>query len=171
MEENSEKSKNSAKKTNKITSERVREFMAERELKQGKFAEVIGVSPEYVSMIARGARPLSLKLAEKIAKEYEGVYVPYLLGLTDAKDQTEDRVKQLGFALADCLVHHRIVAMKNYLEALGYHFERNQDHLSFKLYSPENIFLCCFTDSDFDNLSADIYDFVKMKILKMQGRF
>ena len=91
----------------------------------------------------------------------------YLLGLTDAKTPMEE----LGQALADWICHHRIVAMKRYLEVLGYCTERHEDDHSFTLYSPENKVVCNFTNPDFDELSEDVYDFVKMKILKMQGRF
>ena len=159
--------RNSVSKSNEKSAERVKELIHSRNLTQEQFAEVIDVTPNYVSMIICGNRSLSKKLAEKISNKFEGVYVPYLLGLTDGKNQMEDELLKL----TDLICHHRIVAMRNYLETLGYHWKMHDDHFTFTLYSPDDKVLCSFTDPDFDDLSSDVYDFVKMKLLKMQGRF
>ena len=153
--------------SNKIPGMRVKELRNERHITQDKLAEMLHVEPNTVSMIENGRRNLTREKAEQIAALFEGVRPEYLLGYTDFKTEFEENCHKL----ADYVCHHGIVALKRYLESLGYIIEKDNKPLFHMLRSPSGEILFRFSDDDFNSFSEDVFDFVKMKILKKQGVF
>lgn len=78
-----------------VQCDRVRKARKSLGLHQDRFAELIGVSTNMVSMAENGRRNYSRDKLEKISEE-SGYLVEYLLGLTDDKTEAERQQRKVS---------------------------------------------------------------------------
>lgn len=69
------------KKRNEITGLRLKKFRSCNGLKQINLAKILGFTEQYVSMMERGIKPLTIENAQKIKEKYPQVRTEWLLGL------------------------------------------------------------------------------------------
>ena len=148
---------------------RLKALLREKHITHQVLADAIGYADaNNVSMIVCGDRNLPKDKAVR-AGEFLGVLPEYLLGLSDFRTEDERKKINLGKAIQD-LECNDIVALREYMKALGYYIEIKEQS-EFDLYSKTGDYICGFTDSEFNDLSEDVFDYIKMKLLKKQGSF
>ena len=110
---------NKSGKTYMTQGERVRHIRKDRlDMKtQAEFAEALGVTDNYVSMIERGVRPLSDDLAVKIKELYPKVRIDYLLCL----DGYETEAERISGVFERDLSHYALV--ENLIRIHGYEID------------------------------------------------
>ena len=100
--------------------ERVREIRRKRALTQAELAEKAGCSTEGISKVERGERPLTNRMAEKLAIAL-GVRPGYLLCFNDYPTSTEETL--YGLAEDKVKVDMRVHALRLLADLCGYTLE------------------------------------------------